>query len=170
MADTMVTVWLPIGEFARQHGVNIETARRWADAGEVNVRYTIGGHRRFAVTDRSASVGRAAQPPTYARFGHIPTAAHGHSAASARNLPEGGRATLGDRSASNPAALLLSRIQQLRSSGGNVAVCRVSEDGRRHLATIPGHFFSLQWAKENFGGGRFEANGVEFLIEGRPKC
>jgi hypothetical protein len=26
--------------------------------------------------------------------------------------------------------------------------------------------FSLQWVKRNFGGGRFAANGVEFLVEG----
>jgi hypothetical protein len=62
---------------------------------------------------------------------------------------------------------LLNGIQELRTAGMPIAIARVDECGRhQHLTTISGHEFSLHWVKQNFGGGRFAANGVEFLIEG----
>ena len=43
--------WLLLGEAAKQLNVHPTTLRRWADAGEIPVMLTPGGHRRFSSTD-----------------------------------------------------------------------------------------------------------------------
>jgi excisionase family DNA binding protein len=43
--------WLSLREAALRLGVHPTTLRRWADAGEIPVMLTPGGHRRFAVSD-----------------------------------------------------------------------------------------------------------------------
>ena len=43
--------WLSLKEAARRLGVHPTTLRRWADAGQIHVWLTPGGHRRFAVAD-----------------------------------------------------------------------------------------------------------------------
>src|SRR2546423_12710096 len=43
--------WLGLGRAARLLGVHPITLRRWADAGEIAVMLTPGGHRRFALAD-----------------------------------------------------------------------------------------------------------------------
>jgi len=43
--------WLGLKEAAKRLGVHPTTLRRWADAGDIAVMLTPGGHRRFAVTD-----------------------------------------------------------------------------------------------------------------------
>ena len=45
------TQWLSLGRAARLLGVHPITLRRWADAGEIAVMLTPGGHRRFALAD-----------------------------------------------------------------------------------------------------------------------
>ena len=43
--------WLALKQAAQQLGVHPTTLRRWAEAGEIPVMLTPGGHRRFAVSD-----------------------------------------------------------------------------------------------------------------------
>lgn len=43
--------WLSLAEAAEHLGVHPTTLRRWADAGDIPVMLTPGGHRRFARTD-----------------------------------------------------------------------------------------------------------------------
>lgn len=47
----MTDVWLALKPAADRLGVHPTTLRRWADAGEVPVAVTPGGHRRFAAQD-----------------------------------------------------------------------------------------------------------------------
>jgi hypothetical protein len=63
----------------------------------------------------------------------------------------------------------IQRLTELRTSGLPVTIARLNEAGRQVLTTVPGSFFSLQWVKQNYGGGRFLANDIEFLIAGPPK-
>jgi len=44
-------LWLALKHAAQQLGVHPTTLRRWADAGDIPVMLTPGGHRRFAVSD-----------------------------------------------------------------------------------------------------------------------
>src|SRR3972149_10014413 len=43
--------WLSLKDAAQRLGVHPTTLRRWADAGEISVMLTPGGHRRFALAD-----------------------------------------------------------------------------------------------------------------------
>lgn len=43
--------WLSLKDASKKLGVHPTTLRRWADAGEIPVLLTPGGHRRFAVAD-----------------------------------------------------------------------------------------------------------------------
>lgn len=45
--------WLAVGAASRFLGVDMTTLRRWADAGEIHVFRTPGGHRRFNVRELS---------------------------------------------------------------------------------------------------------------------
>jgi excisionase family DNA binding protein len=47
----MTDQWLALKTAAERLGVHPTTLRRWADAGEIPVNLTPGGHRRFAVAD-----------------------------------------------------------------------------------------------------------------------
>ena len=151
----MTNRWLPIGEFARRCGVSVSTARRWADDGTVDVRYTHGGHRRFSAVDSTLSFPRAVGGNP---VGHSTLRAHDRS-----------RAPGPARRVMDPITALRSRIEEARQLGVPVTIERVDETGRRAVATIPSWTFSLQWVKENLGGGRFAANGVEFLVAGAPR-
>ena len=158
----VATAWVPISQFARHCGISVVTARRWADDGLVEVRYTVGGHRRFLVTDA----------PRPSRLGATPPSTY---AGAKRSLPEVSALNTSSpsRSMSNEphdrVKAMFRRFAELRASGEPVAVTRLDDSGSHHLVTIPSELFSLQWVKEGFGGGRFEANGVEFLIEGAPR-
>ena len=48
--ETLVD-WLTLKQAAHKLGVHPTTLRRWADAGEILVMLTPGGHRRFAMAD-----------------------------------------------------------------------------------------------------------------------
>jgi excisionase family DNA binding protein len=50
---------LSLSEAARRLGVHPSTLRRWADAGDIKVSVTPGGHRRFAVADLTGAAGVA---------------------------------------------------------------------------------------------------------------
>ena len=54
--------FLPIGEAARNLGVAIETVRRWDKAGLIESSRTLGGQRRFALSEieRVKDIGRKA--------------------------------------------------------------------------------------------------------------
>jgi excisionase family DNA binding protein len=43
--------WISLKDAAQRLGVHPTTLRRWADAGEISVMLTPGGHRRFAIAD-----------------------------------------------------------------------------------------------------------------------
>jgi excisionase family DNA binding protein len=43
--------WISLQEAAHRLGVHPTTLRRWADAGDIAVMLTPGGHRRFAIAD-----------------------------------------------------------------------------------------------------------------------
>lgn len=43
--------WISLSKAAQRLGVHVSTVRRWADAGEIPVMLSPGGHRRFAVSD-----------------------------------------------------------------------------------------------------------------------
>ena len=45
------TEWISLQGAAQRLGVHPTTLRRWADAGDIPVMLTPGGHRRFAITD-----------------------------------------------------------------------------------------------------------------------
>ncbi len=49
--DEAADEWLSLTEAARRLGVHPTTLRRWADAGQIPVMLTPGGHRRFALSD-----------------------------------------------------------------------------------------------------------------------
>lgn len=54
MSETHQQVYLSLSEASRLLGVHSTTLRRWADAGNVRVYFTPGGHRRFALADIEA--------------------------------------------------------------------------------------------------------------------
>ncbi len=167
----MSSTWLPIGTFARQRGISIQTARRWADAGMVEVSYTVGGHRRFRAPD-----GRLSSRPVQfqASTAHLAqTEGHEHpgpphpARASANPLSQMPQPS---RPVHNPMRTLLDGIHRLRTSGAPVVVSRIDDTGRQlPLTTVSGYEFSLAWVKQSFGGGRFAANGVQFLVDGPPR-
>lgn len=43
--------WISLSVAAKRLNIHVTTLRRWADAGEIPVMLTPGGHRRFAVSD-----------------------------------------------------------------------------------------------------------------------
>jgi excisionase family DNA binding protein len=54
----MTQEWLTLSEAARVLGVHPTTLRRWADHGDIPVRLTPGGHRRFLRADLDAHLER----------------------------------------------------------------------------------------------------------------
>ena len=42
---------VPIGKAARLLGVSVDTLRRWAEAGHIASTRTVGGQRRFALSE-----------------------------------------------------------------------------------------------------------------------
>lgn len=46
---------LTVSQVAREFGVNPQTVRRWADAGDLPCTYTLGGARRFDRADVDAA-------------------------------------------------------------------------------------------------------------------
>jgi excisionase family DNA binding protein len=50
--------WLTLSEAAQALGVHPTTLRRWADHGDIPVRVTPGGHRRFLHADVAAHLER----------------------------------------------------------------------------------------------------------------
>ena len=46
-----VTAPVPIGLAATMLGVSVDTVRRWADDGIINSNRTVGGQRRFELTE-----------------------------------------------------------------------------------------------------------------------
>lgn len=50
---------LTIGEAAKALGVHVDTLRRWADAGLIQVVVLPSGHRRFRAADIAAQLGAA---------------------------------------------------------------------------------------------------------------
>jgi hypothetical protein len=180
----MTTVWLPIGKFARQRGISIPTARRWADAGIIQVSYTLGGHRRFPETDHPLSAWQVATRPPMSGVAQTTTDSEGRSPIRNRPPKAGVAATSpsslqlkswwpGPRPPAHhvrhPVTALIQHIEELRTSGRPVSIARVDETGRQHVTTISAWLFSLEWVKQNLGGGHFVANGVEFAIEGPPR-
>jgi hypothetical protein len=166
----MATVWLPIGKFARERGISIPTARRWADAGTIQVRYTLGGHRRFPAVEPMARRGSAASNSEgLSRPCSRPLNAGVAAASPMRWQPDSSRSMLPSHAHAERGrfATLYKRINELQVSGVPVTIARVDDTGT--ATTIPAWLFSLEWVKQNLGGGRFVANGVEFLIDGRPR-
>jgi excisionase family DNA binding protein len=66
--------WLSLQEASALLGVTTSTLRRWGDSGQLTMRRTLGGHRRFA---REAIVRLAARPPASAALTHTPQRSSG---------------------------------------------------------------------------------------------
>jgi len=66
--------WLSLGPAARLVGVDPDTLRRWADAGQVSVFTTPGGHRRFErrALERLRSTRGSGRPQPLASLGATP--------------------------------------------------------------------------------------------------
>jgi hypothetical protein len=159
----MASEWVPIRRFARHNGISVVTARRWADDGLVEVKYTVGGHRRFSIADASRPERRASiQPPPFGG------AVRAMGAAGEISVFSQGRARWVDGSR-DAHTMMLKRLDEFHSSGVPVTIARLDENGHHDLVTIAGWLFSVQWVKQNYGGGRFLANDVEFLIAGPSK-
>lgn len=55
--------WLSVGEAARELGVAPVTVVRWCDAGKIEFRKTMGGHRRIHVDTIEAIINQEGDHP-----------------------------------------------------------------------------------------------------------
>ena len=86
--------WLSLGPAARLVGVDPDTLRRWADAGQVDVFTTPGGHRRFDRRRARADARRpSAASPAAVQPGRDPGAAVARIPAELRGPGPGSRAS-----------------------------------------------------------------------------
>ncbi len=176
--------YLRRSEYAELWGVSPTTLLRYEERGWLTPEYSDGGHRYYPAHVPPWR-GRRRQARSNVRLNYSRSAVGADTGAvrgdfseparharAVRNIdrPQTSRPTVQSpqRVHENAFRQFIAQLETLRGSPW-ITICRLDNGGSRELVTIPGALFSLQWVKQNFGGGRFEAGGVGFRIEGPPK-